>query len=167
MPLRIGILTISDRSFHGERADTSGPAIAAVVQEQAWQVVKTAIISDDYEKIKDTLCDWSDADEVDLILTSGGTGFAPRDVTPEATKAIIQREAPGLTEVMRHASLKITPHAMLSRSIAGIRNKTLIINLPGSPKAGVENLTAILAVLPHAIELLQDHPDAESGHHQF
>jgi molybdenum cofactor synthesis domain-containing protein len=101
---------------------------------------------------------------VDVLLTTGGTGFAPRDVTPEATMAIIERPTPGLAEGMRQESLKITPHAMLSRAAAGIRKRTLVINLPGSPKAAVENLTFLLPVLPHAIELLQEDPGAEAGH---
>jgi molybdenum cofactor synthesis domain-containing protein len=101
---------------------------------------------------------------VDIILTTGGTGFAPRDVTPEATRQVIQREAPGLAEAMRAESLKKTPHAMLSRAVAGIRGRTLIVNLPGSPKGAVENLQTVLSVLPHAVQLLMDDPNSEKGH---
>jgi molybdenum cofactor synthesis domain-containing protein len=125
-----------------------------------------AIVPDERPVIAETLLAWADEIGLDLVLTTGGTGFGPRDVTPEATHDIIERETPGLAEAMRAASLKITPHAMLSRAVAGIRGRTLIINLPGSPKAVLENLEVILPALPHAIELLQGqkgpdrHPDA-------
>jgi molybdenum cofactor synthesis domain-containing protein len=102
---------------------------------------------------------------MDIILTTGGTGFSPRDITPEATQSVVERQAPGLAEAMRAASLSVTPHAMLSRAIAGIRKRTLIINLPGNPKAAVENLEVVLPVLPHAVQLLCEHPDSEAGHH--
>ena len=104
---------------------------------------------------------------MDIILTTGGTGFSQRDITPEATKSVIERSAPGIAEAMRAASLEITPFAMLSRSVAGIRKDTMIINLPGSPKAALENLTVILSVLPHAVQLLRDDPNSEAGHHQL
>jgi molybdenum cofactor synthesis domain-containing protein len=110
------------------------------------------------------LIDWADNNEMDVILTTGGTGFSPRDVTPEATRAVIERDAPGLAEAMRAASIKITPHAMLSRIVAGIRKKTLIINLPGSPKGAVENLQVIVPVLPHAVQLLHEDPKSENTH---
>lgn len=164
MGLRFAILTISDRSARGERADTSGPAIAARIEEQGWSVAKTAIIADDLLSIRDTLAAWADSGAYDVILTTGGTGFAARDVTPEATQSVIHRSAPGLAEAMRAASMKITPHAMLSRATAGIRFRTLIVNLPGSPRGAVENLEVVLPVLSHAVELLRDDPGAESGH---
>jgi molybdopterin adenylyltransferase len=164
MPIRIGILTISDRSWRGERPDKSGPALVKAVSQQGWQVTRTKIVPDDTEQIKKTLTEWADADELDVILTTGGTGFNPRDVTPEATQAVIQRPTPGLVEAMRNAGLHITPHAMLSRATAGIRSQSLIVNLPGSPSAAVENLEVILPVLPHAIQLLRDEPSAEAGH---
>jgi molybdenum cofactor synthesis domain-containing protein len=129
-----------------------------------WQVVNVDIVPDEYQVLVDTLARWTDADILDVVLTTGGTGFSPRDVTPEATSAVIQRPAPGLAEAMRVESLKITPHAMLSRAIAGIRNRTLIINLPGSPKAARENLAVIIPVLPHAVQLLRDDANAEAGH---
>nr|MDQ3007221.1 MogA/MoaB family molybdenum cofactor biosynthesis protein [Chloroflexota bacterium] len=122
------------------------------------------ILPDEESAIREILVNWADSTELDVILTTGGTGFSPRDVTPEATRAIIEREAPGLSETMRAASLKITPHAMLSRIVTGIRKKTLIINLPGSPKGAVENLQVILPVLSHAVQLLQDNPASESTH---
>jgi len=162
--LRIGILTVSDRSSNAERPDISGPALQEVVNTQGWTVEKADILPDDFQAIKSYLITWSDSNSLDLILTTGGTGFSPRDVTPEATEAVIDREAPGLAEAMRAESLKITPHAMLSRSKAGIRGSTLIVNLPGSPRAAVENLTVILPVLEHAIALLQNDPGAEAGH---
>ena len=164
MTLRFGILTLSDRSARGERADSSGPALARLIQAEGWSVTKQSILPDEESAIREILINWSDGAELDVILTTGGTGFSPRDVTPEATRAVIEREAPGLSEAMRAASLKVTPHAMLSRIVTGIRKKTLIINLPGSPKGAVENLQVILPVLEHAIKLLQESPEAETGH---
>ena len=164
MNLRFGILTISDRSACGERPDLSGPALAELVRSQGWTVVRQAIVPDELPVLRATLSGWADHSELDVILTTGGTGFTPRDVTPEATRQVIEREAPGLAEAMRHASREITPHAMLSRAVAGIRGKVLIINLPGSPKGAAENLRVILSVLPHAVELIRDEPDAESHH---
>jgi molybdopterin adenylyltransferase len=164
MSVQVSILTVSDRSFRGERDDLSGPTLEAKIKNQGWEVVHVSIVPDDLETIKKMLSSWTDSSDQDVILTTGGTGFAPRDVTPEATLAVIERVAPGLAEAMRTKSLKITQHAMLSRAVAGIRGKTLIINLPGSPKAAVENLEVILPVLPHAIQLLRDDPEAEAGH---
>jgi len=131
-PLRVAILTASDRSARGERPDLSGPALVEVATAQGWEVVRTAILPDDEKILRESLASWADRRDVDLILVTGGTGFAPRDVTPEATRSVIEREAPGLAEAMRAASLKTTPHAMLSRAVCGIRRRTLIINLPGS-----------------------------------
>ena len=164
MTLRFGILTLSDRSSRGERADSSGPALALLIQAEGWSVTKQSILPDEESAIREILVNWADSAELDVILTTGGTGFSPRDVTPEATRTIIEREAPGLSEAMRAASLKITPHAMLSRIVTGIRRKTLIINLPGSPKGAVENLQVILPVLSHAVQLLRDDPASESTH---
>lgn len=164
MVLRFGILTASDRSWHGERPDLSGPALAEMVHKQGWQVVRSTVLPDEKEILSMEMSTWADSGELDIILVTGGTGFAPRDVTPEATLAVIEREAPGLAEAMRLASLKITPHAMLSRAVTGIRGKVLILNVPGSPKAAAENLQAVLPVLEHAIELLHEIPGAESHH---
>lgn len=164
MTIRFGILTLSDRSSRGERADSSGPALAYLIQAEGWSVAKQAILPDDESAIRDILISWADSNEMDVILTTGGTGFSPRDVTPEATRAVIEREAPGLAEAMRAASLKITPHAMLSRIVTGIRKQTLIINLPGSPKGAMENLQIILPVLSHAVQLLQENPASEKTH---
>lgn len=164
MNIKVAILTVSDRSSRGERPDLAGPALAAMIQNQSWQVIETRIVADDFIQIQQALTDWCDSGVVDLILTTGGTGFAPRDITPEATQGVIERPAPGLAEAMRRASLEITPHAMLSRAVAGIRGRTLIVNLPGSPKGALENLELILPVIPHAVELLQESPDAEAHH---
>ncbi|RMF49651.1 MAG: MogA/MoaB family molybdenum cofactor biosynthesis protein [Anaerolineae bacterium] len=162
--LRFGILTVSDRSARGERPDLSGPALQQAVEAADGIVVRTGLVPDDYHTLRDTLAEWADRDDLDVLLTTGGTGFAPRDVTPEATLAVVERQAPGLAEAMRAASLRITPHAMLSRAVAGIRKSTLIINLPGSPKAAVENLEVVLPVLAHAVQLLRSDPRAEAGH---
>ena len=164
MAIRVAILTVSDRSARGERPDASGPVLVEAAQQQSWVVVDTRIVADEQEAIQSVLLEWCQREDIDLALTTGGTGFAPRDITPEATLAIIHRAAPGLAEAMRAESLKLTPHAMLSRGIAGIRGRTLIVNLPGSPKAAAENLRVILPVLPHAIELLRDSPTSEQGH---
>jgi len=167
MTIRFGILTLSDRSSRGERADASGPALANLIQAEGWSVVKQALLPDEESAIREILTSWADGSEMDIILTTGGTGFSPRDVTPEATRAIIEREAPGLAEAMRAASLRVTPHAMLSRIVTGIRRKTLIINLPGSPKGAVENFQVVIPVLPHAVQLLQEDPTSESTHYRL
>jgi molybdopterin adenylyltransferase len=164
IPLRFGLLTLSDRSSRGEREDASGPALAHLIEAEGWSVAKQQILPDEESAIRAILMEWSGGGGLDVILTTGGTGFAARDVTPEATKAAIEREAPGLAEAMRAESLKHTPHAMLSRAVAGIRRRTLIVNLPGSPKAAVENFHVIRPVLAHAVQLLQDDPASESSH---
>jgi molybdopterin adenylyltransferase len=164
MSLRFGILTVSDRSARGERPDLSGPALVELITARGWKVERTAILTDDLPVLRETLSAWADGGELDVVLTTGGTGFSPRDVTPEATQAVIEREAPGLAEAMRCESLRVTPHAMLSRAVAGIRGDVLIINLPGSPRAALENLQVLLPVLPHAVELLHDSPQAEQHH---
>lgn len=162
--IRFGILTLSDRSSRGEREDASGPALAHLIRAENCSVVREQILPDDEPAIRATLSEWADSGEVDVILTTGSTGFALRDVAPEATRAVIQREAPGLAEAMRAASLAKTKHAMLSRAAAGIRGRTLIVNLPGSPKGAVENLQTIFPVLPHAVQLLRDDPNSEASH---
>jgi len=161
---RVGILTISDRGARGDYEDRSGPLAAELVAAQTtWAIERRAIIPDEFDVIVQTLLDWC-ADGLDLILTSGGTGFAPRDVTPEATRRVIERDAPGIAEALRAESLKVTRHAMLSRAVAGLRGGTLIINLPGNPKAVRENLDVLLPVLPHALDLLTGRPESGQEH---
>jgi len=164
MNVRFGVLTVSDRSAAGERPDTSGPALVEEIEKQNWQVVKTAIVPDDYSTLVDLFREWADSGGLDVILSTGGTGFGPRDITPEATEAVIQRHTPGLVDAMRTESMKITPYAMLSRATAGIRGSTLVVNLPGSTKAAIENFMVIRPVIPHAVQLLQNDPLAEVGH---
>jgi molybdenum cofactor synthesis domain-containing protein len=165
MTLTVGILTISDRSAAGSREDLSGPALSRAILEAGWEISQTGLVPDDFQQIVDVLTSWSDTGVCSVVLTTGGTGFSPRDITPEATRAVIEREAPGLAEAMRAGSMKITPHAMLSRAVAGIRKKTLIINLPGSPKGALENFRMIAPVLVHAVQLMQDDQEAEKGHY--
>lgn len=162
--LRIGIITVSDRAARGERPDASSPALGEAIHAQGWQVARQTILPDDFVAIRDLLITWADAGDLDVILTTGGTGFTRRDVTPEATLSAIDKVAYGIPEAMRATSLQFTPHAMLSRAVAGIRKQTLVINLPGSPKAAVENLQVVLAVLVHAVQLLHGDQEAESGH---
>ncbi len=163
--MRIGILTISDRASRGEYEDKSGPALRELVQKHFGEDVDlTYIVPDEFMEIKRALLKWCDDAKLDLILTTGGTGFAPRDVTPEATRAVLEKEASGLVQAMIAASLDKTPHAMLTRMAAGIRGQTIIVNLPGSPKAACENLSVILPALPHAVELVRGKP---GEHHTY
>lgn len=156
--LRAGVLTISDRSSQGLREDASGPQLAEMLRQHGIEVVRTAVVPDEEREISQALSRWADENSADLILTSGGTGLSPRDVTPEATMAVVQRLIPGMAEAMRAASLLKTPHAMISRAVAGVRGKTLIINLPGSPKGAIENLEAVIPALKHAIAKIQGDP---------
>lgn len=157
--ITIGVLTISDSGARGEREDTSGEKIRELVTQLPEALISAgAMIPDERELIEGTLCEWCDEKHLNLIITTGGTGLAPRDITPEATKAVIDREAPGMAEAMRAVSLQHTPFGMLSRGVAGTRGRTLIINLPGSPKAVKECLEYVLPVLPHAINLLTEGP---------
>lgn len=150
------VLTISDSAARGEREDLSGPAVVSELQLLKAEIVSTEILPDERDLIASRLINFSDNGIANLIITTGGTGFAPRDVTPEATRDVIEREAPGLAELMRSESLKITPLAALSRSVCGIRNRSLIVNLPGSVRGARENLAAIARTLPHAIDLLME-----------
>ena len=151
----LGILTISTSGAQGQREDTSGQAIKEALESQGYRVVRYEIVSDDKDVIAGRMADWADASDVDLIVSTGGTGLGHRDVTPEACLSILDKEVPGLAEAMRANTLQFTPMAMLSRSVAGIRGKTLIITLPGSPKGVKECLDVVAPVLPHAIELLK------------
>lgn len=155
MAYQAGVITVSDRSFWGQREDASGPVVAAQLEEAGYQVVHTAIVQDERWQIETELKHCADDLDLALVITTGGTGFAPRDVTPEATEAVCQRMTPGIAEAMRAESAKITPRAMLSRATAGIRKKTLIVNLPGSPKAARENLAAVLGSLGHGLDMLR------------
>ena len=161
--IRLAIVTVSDKASRGEREDGGGPAIRESLELAGVTVtvVEYRIVADEQRLIAEALSDLADRTDVDLILTTGGTGLAPRDVTPQATLAAVEYEVPGIAEAMRSASLKVTPTGMLSRSVAGVRHGTLIVNLPGNPKAVRENLGAIAAALPHAIETLQ----AQVGEH--
>ncbi|OGO51009.1 MAG: molybdenum cofactor biosynthesis protein [Chloroflexi bacterium RBG_16_68_14] len=155
MPIRAGVLTISDKASRGERADTSGTAIAELLSTIDAAVQRSEVVPDERERIAATLRSWADSDELDLIVTTGGTGLSSRDVTPEATAEVIERPVPGLGELMRSAGLKHTPMAALSRGAAGVRGRCLILNLPGSEKGVRQNLSAVLDLLPHAVELLR------------
>ena len=150
-----GIITVSDKGSQGKREDLSGPAIAKMLAGAAIEIQKTLIIPDETDQIQNAIINFADVEKLDLILTTGGTGVSPRDLTPDATLKVIDKQIPGMAEAMRHQSMMITPHAMISRAIAGIRGKSLIINLPGSPKGAKENLSVILPALKHAIEKIK------------
>lgn len=159
----LGVLTISTSGAQGDRVDTSGEAIREILTADGFEVVRSEIVTDDYDTIADTLSQWADAPDVDLIVSTGGTGLGWHDVTPEACRSILDKEVPGMAEAMRAKTLAFTPMAMISRSVAGIRNNTLIITLPGSPKGVRECLEVVQPVLRHSIELLhresvQEHP---------
>lgn len=152
--IKTAILTISDKGSRGERVDGTGEAIKNTLDSKEYTIEYYKVIPDDIDKIQEELIQLCDELKVNLILTNGGTGFSKRDVTPEATMKVVEKNVPGIAEAMRSASLKITPKAMLSRAVSGIRGETLIVNLPGSPKGAVENLQVILPALPHGIEIL-------------
>jgi molybdopterin adenylyltransferase len=154
-PIRAAVVTLSDKASAGLRADASGPALKGLLEGLGAVVTGPFVVPDEQSQIERTLIDLTDGGELDLILTTGGTGLAPRDRTPEATRAVADRLAPGFAEAMRAASLSVTPHAMLSRATAGVRGKTLIINMPGSPKACREHFAVIAPTLDHAVETLR------------
>ncbi|MFH1619916.1 MAG: MogA/MoaB family molybdenum cofactor biosynthesis protein [bacterium] len=154
MTIRFGVLTISDRCARGEAADASGPAVAKLVREKGWRVTEMCCVPDEEKIIIEKLREWCDAGKIDVALTTGGTGLGPRDVTPEATKKLIEKELPGFGELMRSEGLKKTSRAVLSRSTAGSYKKSLIINLPGSREGAVESLTAVIDIISHALEMI-------------
>ena len=154
MSCTAAVITVSDKGARGARVDTSGPAVCAILREAGWDVVYTAMVPDEQEQIQRELLWCADEKHVNLVLTTGGTGFSPRDVTPEATLAVIERETRGIPELMRAESMKITPRGCLSRAAAGIRGKTLMVNLPGSEKAARENLLAVIGPIRHGIDML-------------
>ena len=160
MVISAGVITVSDRGSRGEREDKSGQEIVRMLKGIAATVVHTIIIPDEKDQIKDALIECTDKKKIDLIVTTGGTGVSPRDVTPDATLEVIEKEVPGMAEAMRRESAAITPHAMISRAVVGIRGCSLIINLPGSPRGVRENLAVILPALKHAIEKIKG-DDAE------
>ncbi len=153
--MRVAVLTVSDSVSQGNCEDRSGPAVAEACRAKQWEVMATAVLADDCDKIGAKLREWADSGAYDLILTTGGTGIGPRDVTPEATAAVCQKLIPGLAEEMRRKGLESTPRAALSRSVAGVRGSTLIVNLPGSPKGAAESLAAIASLLPHAAQIVR------------
>ena len=155
MAFTAGVITVSDKGSRGERADKSGREIIKILMDIAVNVAHTKIIPDEKDLIKETLIEYSDKKRLDLIVTTGGTGVSPRDVTPDATLEVIEKEVPGMAEAMRRVSTSITPHAMISRAVVGIRGRSLIINLPGSPRGVRENLLVVLPALKHAIEKIK------------
>ncbi len=154
MKIRAGVLTISDKGSQGLRKDESGEIVTGMLERQGYEVIKKLIVPDNVENISRTIKEWVDKDQLSLIITSGGTGLSPTDVTPQAMKKVLDYEVPGMAEAMRSASLKKTPHAMMSRAMAGVRKATLIINLPGSPGGAKDNLSVVLPALNHAISKL-------------
>lgn len=165
--MRVATITISDAVDEGRREDKSGLALAQAVKEAGWELRDTAVIPDDRRRIESLVSAICDQDRADVILTTGGTGLGPRDVTPEAILAIIDRIVPGIAEAMRAYGVEQTPFAMLSRSLAGTRKKTLIICLPGNPKAVQEGLQVVIPVLPHAVEILRGEPSGPDNHPRF
>jgi molybdopterin adenylyltransferase len=161
-PIRVGVVTVSDKGHAGEREDASGPLLVALLQKIGAEVVRQEIVPDERAEIERVLADLADEARVDLIVTTGGTGLSPRDVTPEAARAVIEREAPGLAEVLRFEGYRKTPLAVLSRGVAGVRGRTLIVNLPGSPKAVREGMEVLSPIIPHAIRMARG-VDTEHG----
>lgn len=158
------VITVSDKASRGERIDTSGPAVRKILEEAGFAVIHTSIVPDERELIQEELLSCADEKHISLILTTGGTGFSPRDVTPEATLSILERETRGIPEAMRWASMQITPRGCLSRSVAGIRGSSLIVNLPGSEKAAKENLLAVMEAICHGMDMLASPGSTEHRH---
>ena len=167
MKYTAAVITVSDKGARGEREDTSGPAVKAMLEEAGFEVLYTSIVPDEKEQIQAELIRCADERKLALVMTTGGTGFSQRDITPEATLAVIERETRGIPEAMRWASLQITPRGCLSRSAAGIRGKTLIVNLPGSEKAARENLGAVLEPICHGMDMLFSEGSGDHQHHHL
>ena len=161
MSYTAAVITVSDKGYIGQREDTSGPNLCRILKEKGYELVHTSIVPDDNEMIKAELIKCCDELKINLILTTGGTGFSPRDITPEATMAVVERPTPGIPEAMRAESLRITPKGCLSRSAAGIRKQSLIINLPGSKKASEENILAVIGAVDHGLEMLLSEGSAD------
>ncbi len=155
MTIRAGVITVSDRGSRGAREDLSGPEVARLLEGIDCRIERTAMVPDETEPIREVLIRFADEEKLDLIVTTGGTGVSPRDVTPDATLAVIHKEIPGMAEAMRRASAAKTPHAMISRAVVGIRGASLIVNLPGSPRGARENLEVLLPAIPHAVEKIK------------
>lgn len=164
--MRIAVLTISDAGARGERADSSGDAIVAWARGRGDEIVERALVPDDTGRIAERVAAWADADAADLVLTTGGTGLAPRDVTPEATRAVLEREAPGIAERIRALSLERFPRAALSRGLAGTRGRTLVVNLPGSTSGVRDALAALEPIVGHAVDIVRDRPTEHSPGHR-
>ena len=161
MSYTAAVITVSDKGYIGQREDTSGPNLCRILKENGYELVHTSIVPDDNEMIQKELIKCCDELRINLILTTGGTGFSPRDITPEATMAVVERPTPGIPEAMRAESMRITPKGCLSRSAAGIRKQSLIINLPGSKKASEENILAVIGALDHGLEMLLSEGSAD------
>lgn len=163
MSYTAAVITVSDKGYRGEREDTSGPNLVRILEEKGFEVVYTAMVPDESEMIQAELIKCADERNIALVLTTGGTGFSPRDITPEATLKVVERLTPGIPEAMRAESMKITPKGCLSRSAAGIRGRTLIINLPGSKKASAENILAVIDPVAHGLDMLYSEGSADCG----
>ena len=161
MAYTAAVITISDKGYRGEREDTSGPNLVNILKEKGFDVVYTSMLPDERDMIKEELCKCSDELGIALVLTTGGTGFSPRDITPEAAMEVIERPTPGIPEAMRAESMRITPKGCLSRSVAGIRKRTLIITLPGSKKASAENILAVIDPVAHGLDMLYSEGSAD------
>lgn len=157
------VITVSDKGYRGERVDTSGPNLCQILKEKGYDVAYTAMVPDEAGKIKEELQKCADTLGIALVLTTGGTGFSPRDITPEATLAVVERLTPGIPEAMRAESMRVTPKGCLSRGVAGIRGRTLIINLPGSKKASAENILAVIDPVRHGLDMLYSEGSADCG----
>ena len=166
MNYNAAVITVSDKGFRGERRDTSGPAVRELLESAGFDVIYTGIVPDEADIIRSELIKCADELKISLVITTGGTGFSPRDITPEATLSVIERETRGIPEAMRYASLQITPRGCLSRSAAGIRGKTLIINLPGSEKAARENLSSVMEAICHGMDMLYSEGSSDHHHHE-